>query len=217
MRGQGIHDDKLTVIPNAVPIRGPLSDRAQPNGRWTIGICALFRPRKGVDVLVRALAELKRQGLPVRLRAVGYFMDDAYERHIKTLVSDLGLQNDVQWVGFSDNVYDELSKMDLFVYPSTHGEGMPLAILEAMAAGVPVVSTNVEGTPEAIRAGIDAVIVDPNNVEALADGFRRIIEGDLDWNALRLSAHRRQAERYSDTELARDVSEVYDRVLNRER
>lgn len=217
MRGQGIHDDKLTVIPNAVPIRGPLSDRARPNGRWTIGICALFRPRKGVDVLVRALAELKRQGLPVRLRAVGYFMDDAYERHIKTLVSDLGLQGDVQWVGFSDNVDDELSKMDLFVYPSTHGEGMPLAILEAMAAGVPVVSTNVEGTPEAIRDGIDAVIVDPNNVEALADGFRRIIEGDLDWNALRLSAHRRQAERYSDTKLARDVSEVYDRVLNRER
>ncbi len=211
---QGIQERQLTVIPNAVPVLGPLSGRPCPAGIWTIGICALFRPRKGVEVLVRALAELKRDGFPVRLRAVGYFMDGPYERYIKNLVTDLGLEHDVQWMGFCDNVYDQLREMDLFVYPSTHGEGLPLAILEAMAAGVPVVSTNVEGTPEAVRDGTDGVIVEPNSVAALADGFRRILRGDLDWSALRVSAHRRQAERYSDTKLTRDVASVYDSVLH---
>jgi len=202
-------------VPNAVPVRGQLPERPLPKEPWTIGICALFRPRKGIDVLIRALAKLKADGVKVKLRAVGYFHEPQYEIQLKRLVSELGLQQIVEWHGFSANVYDELARMDLFVLPSLFGEGLPLAILEAMAAGVPVVSTAVEGTPEAVRDGIDGVIVPPGDVNALAGGLKRVIRGELDWRALRVSAHRRQEEFYSDTELARRVASIYQQVLQR--
>jgi glycosyltransferase involved in cell wall biosynthesis len=213
LRGLGVADDKISVIPNAVPVRGPLSERARPKSPWTIGICALFRPRKGMEVLLLALATLRAAGIPVRLRAVGYFQEAAYETEIKKLASGLGLDGAVDWRGFSNDVYEELAQMDLFVLPSLFGEGLPLAILEAMAAGVPVVSTNVEGIPEAVRDGLDGVVVPPGDAEALARGLQRIICGDLDWQALRVSAHRRQADLFSDTNLARNVAYIYDELI----
>ncbi len=215
LRRQVISQNRIDVIPNAVPVRGPLAAAPLPQAPWTIGICAMFRPRKGIEVLLEALSQLRQQGHPFTLRAVGYFQTPEYEVHVKQMAQDLGLQQMINWRGFSDNVYDELAEMDIFVLPSLFGEGLPLAILEAMAAGVPVVSTDVEGTPEAVRNEIDGLIVRPHNSAALAKAFQRIIEGDVDWHALRASAHRRHRERYSDLKMAHDVACVYDRVLYR--
>lgn len=216
MISQGVPREKLTVIPNAVRPFGHLPDKSPPTGVWTIGICAMFRPRKGVDVLFRALAKLRAAGLNVRLRAAGYFKEPDYEIYLKRLADELGITEIIDWRGFSDNVYDELAQMDIFTLPSLFGEGLPLAIIEAMAAGVPVVSTDVEGTPEAVRDGIDGVIVPPGDVDALAHGFERIIQGELDWRELRQSAYQRQLEQYSDTKLAHDVAAVYDSIIGSE-
>ena len=216
LHNQGVSDARIATIPNAVPIHGPLPARATPTDFWTIGICAMFRPRKGIHILLEAMAMLRAAGINVRLNAVGYFKEPDYERQVKQQVANLGLGEFVHWKGFSENVYDELDGMDLFVLPSLFGEGLPLAILEAMAAGVPVVSTNVEGTPEAVRDGVDGVIVEPGDAHQLAKGFQRIIQGELDWQALRASAHQRQAELYSDTALARKVAHVYETVLSKD-
>jgi glycosyltransferase involved in cell wall biosynthesis len=212
---QGVSPRRIEVIPNAVPARPALADRSRPTPPWAIGICAMFRPRKGIEVLLEALSQLRRQNTPFTLRAVGYFQDAEYEAHIKRRVAEMGLEDVVNWRGFSDNVYDELEQMDLFVLPSLFGEGLPLAVLEAMAAGVPVVSTDVEGTPEAIRDEVDGLIVEPGNAQALAAALQRIMRGDVDWQLLRTSAHRRQTELYSDTKLASDVARIYDRILQR--
>jgi glycosyltransferase involved in cell wall biosynthesis len=215
LRRQAIAAERIDVIPNAVPVRGPLSERALPREPWTIGICAMFRPRKGIEVLLEALSELRQRDISFRLRAVGYFQTPEYETHIKRMASDLGLERMIDWRGFSEDVYEELAQMDIFVLPSLFGEGLPLAILEAMAAGVPVVSTDVEGTPEAVRNEIDGLIVEPRDSAALAKAFQRVIQGDVDWHAMRASAHQRQGERYSDRKMAQDVAQVYDRVLGR--
>ena len=215
LHGQGVKDQDIRVIPNAVPVHGPLKDRQTPAEPWTIGICAMFRPRKGLDVLIDALAKLKAAGHNVRLRAVGYFKEPQYKVRIEQQIKDLQVHDMVDWRGFSDSVYDELAQMDLFVLPSLFGEGMPLAILEAMAAGVPVVSTRVEGTPELVRDGIDGVIVEPGDADALAAAFDRIIRGELNWHELRASAHQRQGELFSDSKLADSVAEIYSEVLKR--
>jgi glycosyltransferase involved in cell wall biosynthesis len=88
-----------------------------------------------------------------------------------------------------------------------------MVILEAMAAGVPVVATRVEGVPEAIRDGIDGLIARPNDAQSLADTIARVIHGEADWSTLRTSAHRRQAECFSDRSMAEGVSRVYGTVL----
>ena len=69
--------------------------------------------------------------------------------------------------------------MDLFVLPSLFGEGLPMVVLEAMAAGVPVVATRVPGVPEAIRHGQDGVLVDPGDADDLAQAIAGVVNGLL--------------------------------------
>jgi glycosyltransferase involved in cell wall biosynthesis len=213
VRRQGFPEEMISVVPNGAPCREPVPPRAASKTDWTIGTVALLRPRKGVDVLLRALAILRSQGLPVRLRAAGPFETPEYERRMKGLTEELGLTAVVDWTGFTRDVDAELAQMDVFVLPSLFGEGLPLVVLEAMAAGVPVVASRVEGTPEAVRDGRDGLIFEPGDPQDLAATLSRVISGQVDWHALRDSALRRHAECFSDVQMAAGVARVYRRVL----
>lgn len=213
-RRQGIHPARIHVVSNGVPIVGPLTNRTVPSQTWTLGIVALFRPRKGLEVLLESLALLRQTEHDVRLRAVGTFESPEYLAAIVAHAAKLGVSDCVEWTGFSRNVQSELSKVDLLVLPSLFGEGLPMVVLEAMASGVPVVATRVEGIPEAVRDGIDGVIANPNDAADLSRAVGRVIGGELDWSRLRQSAHARQAQWFSDECMARGVAEVYRKVLS---
>jgi glycosyltransferase involved in cell wall biosynthesis len=184
-----------------------------PSDTWTLGTAALFRPRKGLEVLLDALALLRGQGLPVRLRAVGAFETSDYERQIHARAEQLNLEDRIEWTGFAREIVPELAQMDLFVLPSLFGEGLPMVVLEAMAAGVPVVATRVEGVPEAIRDGQDGLLANPNNADDLAITIERIIRGAVDWSRLRESAIARHADGFSDRSMAEGTTAVYRSVL----
>lgn len=204
---------RIAIVPNGVGVLGPLPARARPSGVWTLGTVALFRPRKGLEVLLDALALLRAAGRPVRLRAIGAFETPAYEARIRGQAGRLGLDDQIDWIGFAQDVPAELAQVDLFVLPSLFGEGLPMVILEAMAAGVPVIGTRVEGIPEAVRDTLDGLIAEPNDAGDLARAVCEVLDGQLDWQHLRESAHRRQAECFSDVSMAEGVAAVYDRVL----
>ena len=129
---------------------------------------------------------------------------------------NLGLEDIIEWTGFTSDVTSELLTMDLFVLPSLFGEGLPMVVLEAMAAGVPVVATDVEGIPEAIRHGQDGVIAPAGDPKALAQAMIDVIEGKYDWSAMRDSALTRQAQFFSQYSMAEGVAEVYRQVLETE-
>ena len=105
--------------------------------------------------------------------------------------------------------------LDVLVLPSLFGEGLPMVVLEAMAAGVPVAATRVEGVPEAIRDGIDGVLAEPGNAQDLAAAIRRIVDGELDWQQLRHNARQRHAERFSDEAMAAQLATVYREILDK--
>jgi len=214
VRRLGFSRRKITVVANGVPRGQRVSARQPGEGEWTLGTMALFRPRKGVEVLLEALAKLRSEGLPVRLRAVGGFETPEYERQVKRLAGELGLADAVEWVGFVEDVDGEWARIDLFVLPSLFGEGLPMVVLEAMAAGVPVVATRVEGVPEAIRDAEDGLLADPGDPGSLAQVIGRVVRGEVDWSALRESALVRHAEKFSDSAMAAGVAGVYRRVLN---
>lgn len=210
---QGIAKSRIRVVRNGVPVATTRRDAIRPAGPWTIGSVALFRPRKGMEVLIDALALLRDRGLSIRLRAVGPFETEDYERKIKKQVQDRGLEPLVGWTGFSSNVSQEFTQMDLFALPSLFGEGLPMVVLEAMAAGVPVIGTLVEGVPEAVRDGLEGALAQPNDAVAFADAIQRTIV-ELDWNKLQSQAIARHAELFSDRSMAAGVADAY-RALRR--
>ncbi len=206
---------KVAVVPNGVPAADKACTAVAEPAVWTIGTVALFRPRKGLEVLFHSLTKLRALGFPVRLRAVGRFETEEYEAKIKALAHQLDVAQDIDWVGFTEDVGAELARMDLFALPSLFGEGMPMVVLEAMAFGVPVVATRVEGIPEAIRDGIDGLIAEPDNPDDLARAIGLVVRGDVDYRAMRENALHRHAERFSDRTMAEGVARVYRRVLGK--
>jgi glycosyltransferase involved in cell wall biosynthesis len=132
---------------------------------------------------------------------------------LRELAGRLDLLDHVNWRGFCKDVDAELNEVDLLVLPSLFGEGMPMVVLEALAKGIPVVGTTVEGVPEVIRDGLEGRLAPPGNVPELAEAIASIVEGDLDWYSLHAAARQRHAMCYSDDVMARGVSGVYDKVL----
>jgi glycosyltransferase involved in cell wall biosynthesis len=208
------HDpEKLRVVSNGVAPLSELPTRSNPQTPWTIGTMALFRPRKGTEVLLDALAIIKQAGQNVQLRAVGPFETEQYESEIMAQVANHGIGDMITWTGFQTNVNEQLQQMDLFVLPSLYGEGLPMVVLESMANGVPVVASNVEGIPEAVRDGIDGLIFEASNANDLAEKLMSLI-GDIEkWKAMSESSVERQRNELSDRSMARGASEVYNELV----
>lgn len=213
MRGLGYGADVVRVVPNGVP--RPIRPRAirRPTSAWTLGTIALFRPRKGTEVLIAALAHLRDAGFDVRLRAVGTFESDEHRQSLLDCAHDHHVADLIDWVGFQKDVNAQLERMDLFVLPSLFGEGMPMVVLEAMAMGVPVISTDVEGIPEAIRDGVDGCIARVADAADLARAAQRVMVNESLWSDMHHHAIARHHERFSDESMARGVAEVYGEVL----
>jgi glycosyltransferase involved in cell wall biosynthesis len=209
----GFPAERIKVVHNGVPGMAELPKRQRPWGCWTLGIAALFRPRKGLEVLLEAMSLLHQRGIPVRLRAIGAFESPRYEAEIAAHVRRLRLNDWIAWRGFCRHVPDELQQLDLLVLPSLFGEGLPMVVLEAMAAGVPVVAADVPGIFEAVRDGREGVLFTPGDAERLADAVAAIIDGRYDWMKLRRNAFRRHGRLFSDRRMAAEVAAVYREVL----
>ena len=213
MIGQGIAAERVTCVPNGVPSSSFTTERRPPTGTWTLGVVALFRPRKGIETLLEALAVLRSRNFDVRLRAVGGFESPVYKADVLGQAERLDLASSIDWIGFTRNVNRELAKMHMLVLPSLFGEGLPMVVLEAMAAGLPVVASRVEGVPEAVVHRETGLLAEPGSVSELARSIEEIISGNVEYAELSRGARSRHAERFSDVKMAEGVAHVYREVL----
>lgn len=216
----GYSRQRLQLVPNGVPSRhlpvcGDRQDSPEGKSAWTLGCIALFRPRKGLETLLDALALVRQRGFDARLRAVGRFQSPAYEDEIQRRAARLGLESAICWAGFRLNVEAELARMDVLVLPSLVSEAMPMSILEAMAAGVLVVGSRVDGITDLVEDGVDGLLAEPGDAIDLAETLQRVIGGAVDARQLAWRAHQKQRELLSDRSMAAAVAEVYWQVLGR--
>jgi glycosyltransferase involved in cell wall biosynthesis len=173
----GVRAERIHVIHSAVEPPAGLPGavgRAAARQRFgiddelAIGVVAALERRKGHDVLFRALARLaKPGGLHVRCLVCG---DGSERAALERLARDLGIASAVEFLGEQRQVADVLAALDVFVMPSRH-EGLGVAILEAMAMGLPVVASAVGGIPEAVAAGRTGLLVQPEDPDALAEAI----------------------------------------------
>ena len=177
---EGVRPGKLLFVPNGISGRGPvgIDVRAQlgiPPEARVIGTLGVLRPQKALDVLIRAAAPLLREMPDLRVLIVG----EGPERPVlEQLVEREGLGDQVLLPGFRDDVPDVISMFDVAASSSAF-EGSPLAMMEFMEAGLPIVATRVGGVPDLIDDGVHGLLVDFGDVEGLTAALRRML-GDRD-------------------------------------
>jgi glycosyltransferase involved in cell wall biosynthesis len=133
-------------------------------------------PLKGVDYLIRAMADVVKSGLKARLTIVG---DGQQKGELMTLAGKLGISRSVVFEGFVPytSMLQYYERCDLFCFP-TLGEPFGKAIVEAMACGKPVIASDVGGSTEIVRNGIDGILVPPASPKAIASAIQRMKNED---------------------------------------
>ena len=130
------------------------------------------RPEKGLDILIQAFSRAKVQVADMRLCIVG---DGPLLEHVQTLAESLGIQDSVNFLGRRDDVPMLLSQGDLYIQPSL-SEGRPLAVMEAMATGLPIIASNVGGIPDLLEHKVSGFLVPSGDADCLAAAIIQLID-----------------------------------------
>ena len=232
--GQGYSADKVAVIRNGIDLSRVVAPGAGaglrralglPEGARLVVVLARLVPSKGIENFLEAAAAVARSRPDVRFLIVGERFvsgegdsgaapEIQYKESLQQLASRLGVGERVLFTGYRAEVADVLSQSAVSVLPSVSGEGLPNAVLESMAAGVPVVATRVGGTAEVIeRDGVEGLLVPPRDPAALARAIGAVL--DDRGLALRLAqeGRRRAVEQFSLERMVRATEDLYTRLL----
>jgi glycosyltransferase involved in cell wall biosynthesis len=168
--------------------------------------------RKGADNLLKAFAPVAAD----RPQALLLFLGDGPERGaLEALARSLGVAGQVRFAGFHEDVRRWLAASDLFVLSSLI-EGLPNALLEAMAVGLPILATRIGGSLEAIEEGVSGVLVEPGQAASLARELGPLLDDAERRSALGQAAAERIVARFSLDAIAPRYMELYQRLIRRE-
>lgn len=176
-----IRQSKITVIQNGCDLsRFNRAHRAPQGMKSGLGFASddpvllligRLEPQKGHAVMLQAMPAILREFPRARLVCIG---DGALRSELEQQIMALGISNSVRMLGHQSNVPDWLALADVLVLPSFF-EGLPLVAIEALAAGKPVVASDVDGTPEVVIDGRTGLLVPPGNSDALAEAACRVL------------------------------------------
>lgn len=161
----------VEVLPNGVPVPAegrPIANELPPQ----ILMLGRLGRRKGTFDLLRAFSIVAKRNLSVRLVCAG----DGDIEDARTLAHDFGIDSRVEFPGWlsADQVRDQLRRATIFVLPS-YAEGLPMALLEAMSYGLPVITTPVGGIPAVVAHGKTGLLVDAGDVDKLASAISDLL------------------------------------------
>jgi glycosyltransferase involved in cell wall biosynthesis len=212
---KGIPEKKVSVIQNGCSIERVDPPRAHPEGiRESLGfskgdlvllVMARLEPQKGHRILLQALSLLRAEFPSIRLICLG---TGALKDELTKTARDLGLENIVRFVGFRSNVGDWLAAVDIGVLPSFY-EGLPLTAVETLAAGIPLVATAVDGTPEVVIDGETGHLVPPGDPAAMADAIGRLARQPELRRKFALAGRARVLKRFTIQRQVEQTSNLY--------
>ncbi len=174
-----------------------------------MGIVAQLRPPKRHDLLLLALAKLKDRYPLLHLLIVG---QGQIQTDLKNLAVNKGIENRVVFTGYRADVSRILHGMDIFALPSVV-EGLPVSIMEAMYAELPVVAARVGGIPEVVSAGESGLLCEPGNLDDLCQALIRLIESPELRIKMGAAGKERIRSQFSAEHMARRFESLYDRCM----
>jgi colanic acid/amylovoran biosynthesis glycosyltransferase len=177
----GCPREKLVIQRTGIPLDfWQKHERSAPeDGAWVICQSCRLIEKKGLDLTIRAMVPVLKQWPKARLDICG---DGPLKEELQKLAADLGIADSVHFKGFTHGTYmrTALETAHVYVHPSRttkdgNREGVPNAMLEAMATGLPTIATIHGGIPEAIQSGVNGLLVPENDADALSDAIRQIL------------------------------------------
>jgi glycosyltransferase involved in cell wall biosynthesis len=218
---QGYAPSRISVIRNGIDV-SRFRDRAGtepvrpglglPPTAPVVAVFSRLNRLKGIEYFLEAAALLAKSFEEVRFLIVGDSISDAYRVELEQFAAGLGLAERVVFTGFRSDVPELLSEVCVSVLPSL-SEGLSNVVLEAMAAGVPIVATSVGGTPEMVEDGVTGLLVPPRDAAALAQAIGSLLGDPARGRSIGQAARRRVAERFSLEATVRETEQLYERLL----
>lgn len=203
----GVPADKLRIVPNGTVVPSP-QPRKESRGT-VIGSVGRLVSAKDYPTMVRAVSILVDRGVDVSLEIVG----EGEEREaIQATIRKEGVESKVTLAGSQTNVSDWLARWRMFVSSSVR-EGQPMALLEAMAAGLPCVVTSVGGVPDTLTDGVEGIVVPPGDPEALADSIQQLLDDAELSRIYGAAARERVIQDFSIESLVSTCRQIYALVL----
>jgi glycosyltransferase involved in cell wall biosynthesis len=204
----GLDPAALAGSPAAAPEDGVRAELGIPAGAPLVGNIANFKAAKDHANLLRAAVAVRAAVPDVRFLLIG---QGPLEPETRRLAAELGLDGTVIFAGFRSDAQRLAATVDVFTLSSTY-EGLPIALIEAMALGRPCVATSVGGIPEVIGDGAQGVLVPPRDPDALAGGLVRLL-ADPGLRATMGAAARERALDFDIRKAVRRMEQVYSGLL----
>jgi len=215
----GVPAEKIRVVPLGINLEGYSKKERDPSQPFTIGFFARVAPEKGLHVLAEAYRHLRKNGRLKNacLRAAGYLAPEhrSYLNEIQEAMNQAELGSEFKYEGVVDRQQKIafLQSLDVLSVPATYNEPKGIFLLEAMACGVPVLQPRRGGFTEVVERTGGGLLVEPDNVDALAEGILKL-ETDTELRAsLGQSGFQRVREHYSVSRMADSALEAYKSVI----
>jgi len=217
---QGIKPDRVKVIPNGVDVelfgnaRQEREDVREELGiedtEIVIGTVGRLAAVKDYTTLIQAFALVKAGGEgTIKLLMVG---DGPERKKLEKIADEIGVREHVIFLGMRDDVPRLMAAMDIFALSSVD-EGLPLAALEAMSVGLPIVATDVGGIPEAVGHGLNGFLIPPRSPQQMAIALLKLIHDPELREKLSIQARKRAVERFSIKAMIKAYQALYEEVI----
>ena len=215
----GVPRERCVLVENGVDVdhfhrRRPAAEAKQeqgiPAGRLLIGAMGRLSDEKGFDLLIRSVDRLIAAGRDIELRIAG---EGDQRAALEGLIRELNRGRRIRLVGFQRDAISFFESMDIFAL-SSHREGLPNVVLEAMALEVPVVATRIAGIPRLIQNGVNGLLVPPGSVEALVEALGSLIDDPKQRSELAAAGRTTVETDHGFAARMDKVRVIYDRLLD---
>jgi glycosyltransferase involved in cell wall biosynthesis len=208
----GVNENHINVIPNGIALDGRHERRLGFQKAPVVTVVSRLNPRKGIEYFLEAAATVAERFPGARFLIVGGPYNAAYQSSLEALAERLQVARQVVFTGERNDVKELLRETTLAVLPSL-SEGMSNVLLESMAAGLPVVATNVGGNPELVQNGKTGFLVPARDPAALSNAIIRILEQPELGLCLGAAGYQRVSTHFSLSTTVRRTEELYSSLL----
>ncbi len=206
---------RATMVHDGCAVDRPVSDGPADPTQPVIGIVGRISPWKGQDVFLRA-AKLVAEHCPeARFQVIGsaMFGEEAYEEKMRLLAAELEIADKVEWTGFRRDVPELMGRLTVVVHASTVPEPFGQVVIEAMAAGRPVVASDAGGVQEIVVHGESGLLALPGDAEAVSDCVVRLLRDPQLARSIGQGGRQRVERHFTIAQTARRMEAVFDKVL----